>query len=307
MSPTPPTGKAPQPHAGRRGTGGRWRVYAGRTALWTVIVIVGANGIFRLAEPFLPSPDPAQAQPQDQQEEGTDFPDDAAASFAASFAEVYLQPVTEDEETETEAGATLADFVPEESVRQYVLPEAVTGSGVRIVQVQATDDQNGLVTLSAQVNSEPMHLQVPIHADASGAALVVSGPPALLPAPAQATLPEQDEQDTDSQARDAMEPVVSGFLGAYAETPEHLSRYVEPGAQVAALPDEAFTFVSLDDLAVPQGTAGEPRSVRATVTWQVAEGTDTDTLVQRYDLTMVESSGAWYVRDIQGTAPTSGS
>ncbi|GAA1463491.1 conjugal transfer protein (plasmid) [Nocardiopsis exhalans] len=302
MSPTPPTGEAPQPRSGRRGTGGRWRVYAGRTALWTVIVIVGANGTVRLAEPWLPSPEPAQAQPQDAQEEGSNFPEDAAGSFAASFAEVYLQPTAEDEGEEV--GATLADFVPEDSVRQYLLPEAVTGSGVRIVQVQANDDQNALVTVSALVNGEPMHLEVPVHANTSGTALVVSGPPALLPAPAQATLPEPTNQDTDGQARDAMEPVVSGFLAAYAETPEHLSRYVEPGARVAALPTGTFAFISLDDLDVPPGSADEPRSARATVTWQVAEGADTDTLVQRYDLTMVESSGAWYVRDIQGAVPT---
>lgn len=302
MSPKRSTGEAPAPRTGRRGSGGRWRVYLGRGVIWTFIGLVIINAGMNQYRVWTADAAPAPEETQSV-EEGPDFPEDAAAAFAASFAEVYLQPAApDDEEAEEEQGAVLADFVPEDSLQEFTLPEGFTGTRVRIVDVEATDDQHGLVTLSAQVNGEPMHLQVPIYADGA-AALVVAGPPALLPAPAQAVLPEQSAPDTDSQTAEAMEPVVSGFLAAYAETPEHLERYAEPGAHIAALPAGAFEFVSVDALVVPPGQSGESHQVQATVTWQLTEGTEVDTLTQRYALTMVESAGAWYVRDIQGAAP----
>lgn len=300
MSPKRSTGEAPAPRTGRRGSGGRWRVYLGRGAIWVFIGLVIVNAAMNQYRVWTADAAPAPEE-SESVEEAPAFPADAAAAFAASFAEVYLQPAATGDEDEEEQGAVLADFVPENALREFTLPEDITGTRVRIVEVEATDDQHGLVTLSAQVNGEPMHLQVPIYADGA-AALVVAGPPALLPAPAQAALPEQTAPDTDNQAAEAMEPVVAGFLAAYAETPEHLDRYVEPGAHIVPLPG-VFEFVSVDALVVPPGQAGEPRPVQATVTWQLAEGTEVDTLTQRYELTMVESAGAWYVRDIRGAAP----
>ncbi|GAA1451092.1 conjugal transfer protein [Nocardiopsis tropica] len=300
MSPKRSTGEAPEPRTGRRGSGGRWRVYLGRGVIWTFIGLVIVNAGTNQYRVWTADAAPA-AQEETTADAAPAFPEDAAAAFAASFAEVYLQPAAPDAEAD-EQGAVLADFVPEDAAAEFALPEDFTGTRVRIVQVEATDDQHGLVTLSAQVNGEPMHLQVPVYADGA-AALVVAGPPALLPAPAQAVLPEQSAPDTDSQTAEDMEPVVSGFLAAYAETPEHLERYAEPGAHIVPLPADVFEFVSVDALVVPPGQTGETHQVQATVTWQLAEGTEVDTLTQRYALTMVESAGAWYVRDIQGAAP----
>lgn len=301
MSPTA-TDEIPQPRRARRGTGGRWKVFLGRGVLWTAIALIIVNAIMNQVRPYLPDSAAQAAEDIEPVEEGTDFPDEAAAAFAASFAEVYLQGPDEEDE-DAALGAVLTDFIPEDEARTFTLPEDVSGDRVRIVQVRATDDHHGLVTLSARVQGEPMHLEVPVYAD-SAAALVVSGPPALLPAPAQATLPEQSTPEVDSQAAEEIEPLLEGFFAAWAETPEHLDRYVAPDADITPLPEEAFEFAALEALTVPPGAEGEDRQVQATVTWQLPGGSDVDTLTQRYEVTMTPQAGSWYVTHVQGAATT---
>lgn len=307
MSPTAPETPDTFPRRALRSAGRRSMVFLGRFVIWAVLLVILASFVITQVRMYTTDHD-AQADHDNKPQAGDAFPADAAASFAASFAEVYLRPQPdtpdEDEADEDEegavSGAALSDFVPEDEVRAYTLPETVSGERVRIVQVRADDDHHGLVTLSAQINGDPMHLEVPVYAD-NAAALVVSGPPALLPAPAQAKLPEQAAPEVDAEAAEEMEPVAEGFFAAWAETPEHLRRYTSPDADITPLPEDAFTFGEVTELTAPTGQADE-RAVQATVTWHLPEGGEVDTLTQRYELTMALVGGEWYVAHVQGAA-----
>lgn len=302
MSPTPPTETPARPR--RSGTGGRWWIYAGRGIIWLFFLAVIANAVMHQVSVWTADTGSAEEDTPAAATEGTAFPEDAAASFAHGFAQVYFSPATQADEEEAPA-VTLADYVTEDRVREFTAPQ-LNAEGIRTVEVTAHDDHTGIVTLAAQINGAPMHLDVPIYAEPDTGALVVSGVPALLPAPEPATPPAPAEQDSDEATAEQMQPVVTGFLEAWAETPDHLPRYLAPGAQVEALPAGAFTFGGLGTLTVPPGSEDEAREVRATVTWHPTGDAEGE-LTQEYRITMEQTAGSWFVVDVQGAAPAFGS
>ncbi|MFY7069058.1 conjugal transfer protein [Nocardiopsis changdeensis] len=301
MSPTPPTETPARPR--RSGTGGRWWIYAGRGIIWAFFLAVIVNAAMNQYRLWTADAAPVAEQAPAAAEPATAFPEDAAAAFAQGFAQAYFSQGADADEA---PAVTLADYVPEDRLRDFAVPE-MTVDGIRTVQVNATDDHHGIVTLAAQVGGAPMHLDVPIYAADTGA-LVVSGLPALLPAPEPATLPAPaEEQATDEAAAEQMTPVITGFLEAWAETPDHLPRYLSPQAQVDPLPEGAFTFGGLGDLTVPPVDGDGPREALATVTWRPAEETDGG-LTQHYRITLEQTAGNWFVVDVQGApAPPAGS
>ncbi|MEY9213763.1 hypothetical protein ABH917_003209 [Thermobifida halotolerans] len=216
------------------------------------------------------------------------------------FAEVYLNADPADAEQRADA---LAEFVPEGRATAFDLPGAeLSATGIEVLVVDVKDEHNALVRLAADINGEPMTLDVPVYADQGGTALVVSGRPALLAAPDKATLPDTSFE-TDSDARAELEPILRGFFEAYAQNHEHLDRYLESGADIAALPDGVLQFGSVTEVRVPaaaQGTQEDVRVAQVTVVWRVPGGDEPAELTQSYDVTVVRSGGSWYVRDIQG-------
>ncbi|TDQ54791.1 conjugal transfer protein [Actinorugispora endophytica] len=295
----PRRGRSRRPRAG---SGGRWWVWVGRAVLWAFILVVIFNGI------WLPIRS-AVAPPTTQEPVETDvveFPETAAASLAVRFADVYLNA---DPEQAGERADTLAEFVPEGRATAFDLPGAqMSATGIEVLVVDIKDENNALVRLAADVNGQPMSLDVPVYADQGGTALVVSGRPALLAAPDKADLPDAPSVEGDTEARAELEPHIEGFFEAYAQNHEHLDRYLEPGAAVAALPQDAMEFGALTEVAVPAATSGseDVRVARATVVWRLPadEGARPAELTQSYQITVVRDGGSWYVRDIQG-APNS--
>lgn len=300
MSPTPPTETPARQR--RSGAGGRWWIYAGRGIIWLFFLAVIANAVMNQVSLWTADAAPAAEGTPAAEDPGTAFPEDAAAAFAQGFAQAYF---SQGADTDEAPAVTLADYVPEDMLRDFAVPE-MTVQGIRTVQVNATDAHSGIVTLAAQVGGAPMHLDVPIYAADTGA-LVVSGLPALLPAPETATLPAlAEEQTTDEAAAEQMTPVITGFLEAWAQTPDHLPRYLSPQAQVDPLPEGAFEFGGLGDLTVPPGDGDGPREALATVTWRPA-GDAEGGLTQRYRITLEQTAGNWFVLDVQGAAPAAGS
>ncbi|WP_306371311.1 conjugal transfer protein [Nocardiopsis sp. CC223A] len=287
----PPPRRRPRP-----GAGGRWWVGVGRAVLWAFLIVVIFNGIwFPLRGGFaLPAPDP-----EPEQTRAPAFPETSAAGFALRFADAYL--TTDDTEVRRTA---LAAFVPEGEAEGLDVPAgSLTGENLAVTAIDVKDDNNALVVVRADVNGEPMSLEVPVYS--AGDSLVVSGRPALLAAPARASLPEQAAFDTDPAAAEQLEEVLTGFFGAYAQEPGHLERYVEPGVTIAPLPANTLEFSELSDITVPsQSQSGDDdvREVAVTVHWTVPapDGEETGTLRQSYLVTVVDSGGEWYVRDIQG-------
>lgn len=280
----------------RSGAGGRWWVGVGRVLLWAFLLVVIFNGIWFPLRGGLALP---AADPEPEQADAPAFPETSAAGFALRFADAYL--ATGDPEARR---AALAAFVPEGEAAALDIPaEALAGENLAVTAIDVKDDNNALVVVRADVNGEPASLEVPVYSD--GDSLVVSGHPALLAAPARASLPERAAFDTDPVAAEQLEEVLTGFFGAYAQEPGHLDRYVEPGVTIAPLPANTLEFSQLSDTTVPsQSSNGDDdvREVAATVRWAVPapEGEEAGSLVQSYLVTVVDSGSEWHVRDIQG-------
>lgn len=292
---------APRPRRPRAGAGGRWWVGVGRVLLWAFLIVVLFNGIWFPIRNGFSLPTSSAAEPEAGQ--SSEFPETSAAAFALRFADTYLD--TTDPEARRSA---LAAFVPEGEVDSLDLPEgSLNGENLTVVAIDVINDHNALVVVRAHVNDEPMSLQVPVYSD--GEALVLSGRPALLAAPAQATLPEGTSYETDSQAAEELTDTLTGFFEVYAEEAGHLDRYVEPGASITPLPANALEFHELSDITVPSRSStgnDDVRQVAATVVWslpspdEAEDGGDAGQVVQNYLVTVVDSGNEWYVRDIQG-------
>ncbi|KUP96399.1 conjugal transfer protein [Thermobifida cellulosilytica] len=292
---------APRRGGGRRpraGAGGRWWLWVGRAVLWAFLIVVFLNGLWLpLRENFFP-----RTAQEPAAEDRVEFPETAAASLAVRFAEVYLNTSPDKAE---ERRAALAEFVPEGQSGAFDIPGAeLSATGVEVLVVDVHDDNNALVRLAADVNGQPMTLDVPVYADQGGTALVVSGRPALLAAPDKATLPDR-QFETDPQARSELEETIKNFFEAYAQNHEHLDRYLAPGADVTALPSGVLQFGSIVDLKVPvagSGTAEDARAAQVTVVWLLPDedGEDAAELTQSYSVTVVKDGSDWYVRDIRG-------
>ncbi|MBB6173427.1 hypothetical protein HNR23_003487 [Nocardiopsis mwathae] len=280
-------------------SGGRWWVWAGRAVLWAFIIVVIFNGLWTPIRDSIAEP---AAEPAVENDEPA-FPESAAAAFALRFADTYLNAKKGEGAERAEA---LAGFVPEGKVSQLNLSGAdLTGRDIQVVAVDPQDDNNAVVTLSADVNGDPMRLDVPVYADDDGTSLVVSGRPALLAAPTKAKLPDPTTTENDSAVREELEPRLKRFFEAYAETPEHLPSYLADGAHFSELPEGSLEFAGLEELLVPAKTANGQDDVRqatATVKWRLADG-DADNpaeLTQSYRLSVVKDGDDWKVLDIQG-------
>jgi hypothetical protein len=290
-------GKARRRSGGDRGgwggSGGRWLIYVGRAILWAFILVVLVNGIRVPFERFTAKPTTPAAQSAAKPQ----FPEQAAASYALSFANVYLNydPATA-ADRQTQLGAFLAPGVDPQlgwdNTGKSVL------RSVQVASVNAQDVNRGVVTLLVQANGKLFQLAVPVYA--KDGAMVISGRPATLPAPAKAAPPAANE-DRDSALETELQEPLSGFFKAYGSgDTASLQRYSDP--PVAGL-GNAFAFGALKEVIAPRGAA-DSRTVTATVVWQVAPVQNKPSggnLEQTYQLSMVKKDGNWYVTDIRGS------
>jgi hypothetical protein len=179
--------------------------------------------------------------------------------------------------------------------------------------IEVTDDANAVVTVAFQTGNRRLHLSVPIYysGDGDGNRFVVSGWPAILPAPAPADLPQVAEPESDDAAATELKPQLEGFFRNYASgNGAELQRYVTAGTSLPSFAG-AFTFAELKSVVVPVG--GATREIQAVVVWVLPGGaapaadsiaTDASAgagrLQQAYRLTVVKQGDKWYVDDIRG-------
>jgi hypothetical protein len=229
-------------------------------------------------------------------------------AFAAQFAGVYLNFSPED--APSRAGK-LAAFLPDGSDQQLGWDGAGKMAAVAIqpYDIEAPDAQNAIVSVAFQSGPRRLILSVPIYyaGDDSGKGFVVSGRPALLPAPAPADLPQLAQPEGDEAAAAELKPQLEGFFKDYASgDTAGLQRYVAAGKSVAS-----FTFAELKKVVVPVG--GATREIQAVVVWIVPSGavpsadpSATDAvaadgrLEQAYRLTVEKQGDKWYVDEIRG-------
>jgi hypothetical protein len=281
-----------------RGSGGRWLIWIGRAVAWAVILLIGYRGILAIidgrAAQTSVGPPAAASSPQ--------FPVAMAEAYAMQFGDVYLNF--------SPAGAArrsrdLAGFLPPGADpqlgwngvgTQHLIAEQVAG-------VSVTGSHSAVVTLLAQLGSGRMiELGVPVYAANGG--MVISGNPALLPAPPKAA-PPAPPQGSDQATAAALRSQLPAFFEAFASGDRTtLARFTLPGTQITGLKG-AVSFGGIDSVYVPTG--GSRRPISVTVTWQLpasgpargaGSGTIPASVQMTYQMAVVRQHGSWDVASI---------
>ena len=304
------------------GGGGRWAVWPMRVVLWATILVIGYRGLTAILLNETPSSGNANSnggaasngavtgeQPAatDHQSPASTFPVTLGEAFALRFGQLYLNFSPS---TAMQRAQELATFIPA-SARATDPEFGLTGTGTSILQalsvagVDVRSAQTAVVTLLATRNSQLLELGVPLYA--SGGGLVVSGEPALLPAPSAAVLPKAQGAGSDQAVQRALAGQLPDFFRAYASGDQDaLSRYVMPGVSLAGL-GAAVSFGSIVSVDAPQG--GATRDITVTVDWMLPGqvGLGTTRLAATYDMSVVDrQSGRWYVEDIRASTQPMG-
>ena len=296
----PATAKAPW-----SGAGGRWLVWTMRVVLWVAILVIGYRGIMAIALNETPANTKSTASTTTSSVPA--FPMTLGEAFAMLFGQAYLNfsPATA-----TQRAQQLTEFIPANarvSDPQFgwngggtsrLDSEQVAGIDVRTAHI-------AVVTLLASVNGKMMELGVPLYA--SGGRLVVSGEPAVLPAPVTASPPGTPQAGSDPAAQRALSSQLPAFFQAYANGDQAtLNRFLAPGVSLNGL-DGAVSFGSIASITVPPG--GATRDITVTVNWvfpgQVSGGMSQ--LATSYDMSVIDQqSGRWYVREIRASTQPMG-
>lgn len=283
-----------------RGAGGRWLLWPLRAVLWTALLVIAFRGITAII--FSPSSAPAGGT---RTGTGGEFPVSLAEAYATEFGRVYLGFSPQSQSQREQA---LAAFVPA-SLSAADPSLGWNGIGqlnlqsVQVAGIKVQDRQHAVVTLLALLNGQLMELGVPVAATGSG--LVVSGEPAWLPAPPQAS-PPPAPRGSDRVAQSQLMHELPAFFQAYASGDSAaLNRFLAGGVSVAGL-GGAVTFDQISALHVPPG--GTTRQITVTVIWRlpgpagsVTAGNQgvTSKLEMSYGMSVVDlQGGKWYVKGI---------
>jgi hypothetical protein len=312
LSVDPPS--APAPAGGKRqargpwrGAGGRWVVWMLRGVAWLVLLLIGYRGVAAIISG---PPAAAPAGPPAATATST-FPATLAEAYALQFGNVYLNfsPATA-----SRRSALLAPFLPSGSDSQLGWNGAGTErlQSEQVATVKVSNANSAVVTLLALVNDRMIELGVPIYS--AGGSLVVSGEPALLPAPARAVLPQIATPNSDQVAVGALQNQLPAFFQAYAAgDPVTLGRFLAPGAQVTGL-GGSVTFAAIQSVTAPIG--GATRAITVVVMWHVNSSPGTvkshgvsdapANLEMTYRMTVVRQGTSWYVESIGASPQSSG-
>jgi Conjugative transposon protein TcpC len=293
---------------GSRGAGGRWLLWPLRAVLWTALLVIVFRGVTAII--FSSSPAPAGGT-----RTGTsgEFPVSLAEAYATEFGRVYLGFSSQSLAQREQA---LAAFVPASlsaanpslgwnGIGQLNL-QSVQAAGIKV-----QDQRHAVVTLLALLGGQLMELGVPVAATGSG--LVVSGEPAWLPAPPQAS-PPSAPRVSDPVAQRQLMNELPAFFQAYASGDSAaLNRFLVRGVSVAGL-GGAVAFDQISALHVPPG--GTARQITVTVIWQLPEPPGsvtagiqgvTSKLEMSYGMSVVDlQDGKWYVKGIGASSETVG-
>ncbi len=226
---------------------------------------------------------------------------------ALEFGQVYL---SYNPATATQRASSLASFLP---------PGADTGLGggvgVQVLQseqvagIRVLSAHSAVVTLLARVSGHLVELGVPIYSAHGG--IIISGQPALLPAPARVTPPAPAPAKTDAAVSRALGQRLPAFFRAFASgDAAQLSAFTASGTRISGL-GGVVALSRVDQISVP-AAAGTSRHVVVTVSWQVAGTSPHPTSMAKaapaqflmtYAMTVIRHGTAWQVRSIGAAAP----
>jgi hypothetical protein len=292
---------AAQPSGGGwSGAGGRWLLWPLRAVLWAALLVVAFRGLTAIV--FNQNSTSPGAGTGPATAAGGQFPVSLAEAYAAEFGQVYLNFSPQ---AQAQREQQLAAFVPASLAAAH--PDlGWNGAGQMSLQseqvagIAVQDPQHGVVTLLASVNGQLMELGVPIAA--SGGAVVVSGEPAWLPAPAQISLPPAAAGSSDPVAQSQLMNELPAFFQAYASGDSAaLNRFIAPGVSLTGL-GGTVSFDSIAGLHVPPGGTG--RQITVSVIWGLlSQGMPTGAKLQvTYSMSVVQQSSVkWYVKQISAS------
>lgn len=279
------------------GAGGRWLLWPLRAVLWATLLIVAFRGLTAII--FNQHATSSAASTGSAVASGRQFPVSLAEAYAAEFGRVYLNFSPQ---TQAQREQQLAAFVP---ARLAATDPDLGWNGAgqlslqseQVAGIAVQNPQHAVVTLLALVNGQLMELGVPVAA--SGAAVVVSGQPALLSAPGPISLPPAAAQASDPVAQGQLNNELPAFFQAYANGDSAaLDRFLAPGVSLTGLAG-TVSFDSIAALHVPPG--GASRQITVSVLWGLlSQGAFTGANLQvTYRLSVVQQSGPkWYVKEI---------
>jgi hypothetical protein len=282
------------------GAGGRWLLWPLRVVLWATLLVIAFRGVTAIVFNQNTASPGAGTGPATAQ--AGSFPVTLAEAFAADFGRIYLNF---NPQNQGEREQQLAVFVPA-SVAAANPDLGWNGVGQMSLQseqvagITMQDRQHAVVTLLAVVNGQLMELGVPVAA--SGSAVVVSGEPAWLPAPAQIPLPATAGGSSDPVAHSQLMNELPAFFQAYANGDSAaLNQFIAPGVRLAGL-GGTMAFDSISGLHVPAG--GSTRQITVGVIWQpLSQGVSAGTKLQvTYSMSVVQQSSVkWYVKEISAS------
>ena len=301
---------APKTRRAWSGAGGRWLVWMLRIVLWAVALLIGYRGVAAIVmgEPGPGAGATSAASPGSQ---GRGFPSALAQAYALEFGQVYLRfsPATAVQRARS-LSAFLAPGIDPElgwngAASRTLQSEQVAG-------INVVSSHRAVITLLARVSGNLVELGVPIYA--SHGALVVSGYPALLPAPLQAVPPAPASVRQDRAAMRSLSRVLPAFFRAFAGGDAiRLGKFTVRAGSVTGL-GGAVRFGGISRLSVP-AAIGATRQVTVTVVWRLGSAraaagqvrqpdlaSSQAQLTMSYAVAVVQHRGSWLVRSIGAAA-----
>jgi hypothetical protein len=289
------------------GAGGRWLVWALRAVLWAVLLLIGYRGVAAIVMGYPGPGGSADVAPSLSRQ----FPAALARAYAYEFGQVYLNfsPAAAAQRT-----AILSTFLPPGTDPQFGW-NGGSGGVTRTVQseqvagISVVDPHRAVVTLLARVSGRMVELGVPIYA--SRGALVVSGYPALLPAPVQVAPPALAAGPVDRAAKRSLNRMLPAFFRAFASGDAlQLSKFTAAGGSITGL-GGAVSLGGISRLTVP-AAPGPSRRVTATVVWRFGPAPGAAgqgrlaghgaAVTMSYSMTVIRRQAGWLVRSITAAA-----
>jgi Conjugative transposon protein TcpC len=267
----------------------RWLLWAFRSLVVAVLILLlllGVRDVVRdVVQPGGGAAGGAASPPP--------FPREAAEAYAVRFALAYATFDSSDQMSHQQA---LAPFLPDGadpllgwngSGKQTAT--AAVASGIQVQSPSSAD-----VSVAVLVDKGRwIYLAVPVIIDQGR--LLITHPPALLPAPSKASTPSSPAPNDDSQLETKLSGTLADFFKAYAAgSTTELTYMAAPGVVVQGL-NGIVNFDSLAELHIPQA-GGDTRQATALVRWQ--DATSNAELTQQYQLTLKLVAGDWRVAAI---------
>jgi hypothetical protein len=269
-----------------------------RIVLWAAILVIGYRGVMAIVLNEVPASKSSGSAAVTSGGPSSQFPVTLAEAYVLNFGRVYLnfEPATAAQRQQA-----LAAFLPQ-GVASAQPQFGWNGQGnmqmawESIAAISVQNQNSAVVDLLATVNNKVLEFGVPVYAANGG--LVISGLPALLPAPQVVQPPEGQQGQGDPTATSQLQAQLPLFFQAYASgDPAELARYVASGVSLAGL-GGTVTYQGIASMIVPQG--GATRDITVTVNWQLTG--QQGGFATTYDMSVVElQGGRWYVKDIRAS------